>query len=436
MITSIIMEPEPSLRLKRKNRERYSNIFSFRKRIVYTCIVICIIFVFLSVPLIGVTTTEGMDSLFVFRSILGSKQGSLLEFGILPIVLASGFTLMLKTLKEKKVKVTKDDESNFQIISCIMIFCFTQILALAFLFGGVYGEVFSFVHNLLIYAQFFFVGVALGLLNWLFKKRIGFGSLITWMIISSVSFNIFNGMFSLRSEPAGGFAWYRGCVLAFFQGLFKDPIDVATPFSRAGRSPDLLGLLALIVVFSIVIYVSAITINLPSNKKPKKQGKGIFHNLEKPLLLTTTVFSLIYLTSNLIYQNLQSPYRSYFLVRFFGNWDYIDAGQTQLAPISGLAVYTTPPYGPEQIALYPVNAIIYLLFITVICGIFSWLYINKLQNWNKKSEGSALFRGLLLGFLTGSMEFLGPLGTGTGIVLTILLFKKVHTEISLFRNKK
>jgi len=209
----------------------------------------------------------------------------------------------LRTLQERRAEITETDEVNYHIISYLMTFSLTHLLALVILFGGIYGDNLSFLQNFTIYIQFFFVGIALGLLNWLFKKKIGIGSLTIWMVISSVSFSIFDGMFSLSPDPFGGFPWYRGCVIAFFQGLFKDPIDVETPFSRVGRTPDMIGLMATIVVFAAVIYVSSITINFPSNTKQKKQNTGIFHNLEKPLLLTSVFFSLIYLTSNLMYNN-------------------------------------------------------------------------------------------------------------------------------------
>ena len=292
------------------------------------------------------------------------------------------------------------------------------------------------------------------------QKGYGLGSGISLFIAASVSYTIFDGMFSLSQERIGGFDWYRGTVLAFFQGLFKEPTDILTPLSRPGRTPDIIGLLATIVVFAMVIYVDSMKIEIPVQhsqyKMPARYPIKFLYTSNIPVILVSALFANIYFISNLMHNswsNITSGYQG-FLVDFFGRWDTIE-GTDQLAPVSGLAAFTTAPYGPEQIAEQPWHALVYLLLMVALCGIFSRIWIDtagmssknvakQLLDANMQIPGfrrnpriveryleryiptAAWLGGFFIGILAAVADFLGALGTGTGILLTTGILRQYY----------
>jgi len=54
------------------------------------------------------------------------------------------------------------------------------------------------------------------------------------------------------------------------------------------------------------------------------------------------------------------------------------------------------------------------------------------ENFIKWKDISAFswIRGFLIGLITGLADFLGPLGTGTGIVITVLILSELREKMS------
>ncbi|MCE7740016.1 MAG: preprotein translocase subunit SecY [Candidatus Heimdallarchaeota archaeon] len=439
---------------------------SFKRKIAWTFGILSLYLVMLNIPLVGVPSDEGTDPFFAMRAILASQRGSLAELGIGPIVTAGLIMQLLVGSQIIKVDFSNPEErALYTGTQKILAILMTVFEALAYILGGAYGEDIGFEASILILVQLLVAGFIILLMDEIIQKGYGLGSGISLFIAASVSFNIFDGMFSLSPEPSGGFNWYRGCVLAFFQAIFSDDPNatLSTPFSRVGRTPDLIGLLATIVVFAVVIYVDSIKIEIPVQhsqyKMPARYPIKFLYTSNIPVILVSALFANIYFISNLMWNNWKSAASGlkYFLVRFFGTWEDISGGtgSQQLAPVTGLASYTTAPYGPEQIAQYPVNAIIYLVLMIALCGIFSRIWIDtagmssknvakQLLDANMQIPGfrrnpriveryleryiptAAWLGGFFIGVLAAFADFLGALGTGTGILLTTGILRQYY----------
>ncbi|MHA1407253.1 MAG: preprotein translocase subunit SecY [Candidatus Heimdallarchaeaceae archaeon] len=417
---------------------------SFKRKLAWTFAILALYLAMamLNVPIVGVPSDKsGTDPFFAMRAILASQRGSLAELGIGPIVTASLIMQLLVGSQIIKVDFTNSEErALYTGTQKILAILMTLFEALAYILGGAYGE------------------FIILLMDEVIQKGYGLGSGISLFIAASVSFNIFDGMFNLSPEHYAGVNWYRGCVLAFFQGIARGM--VGPPFSRPGRTPDILGLLATIVVFAMVIYVDSMKIEIPVQhseyKMPARYPIKFLYTSNIPVILVSALFANIYFISNLMWNKWQNETTGikYFMVNFFGRWEKIE-GTDQLAPVSGLTSFTTAPYGPEQVVAHPVNAIVYLLLMIALCGIFSRIWIDtagmssrnvakQLLDANMQIPGfrrnpkiveryleryiptAAWVGGFFIGILAAFADFLGALGTGTGILLTTGIFRQYY----------
>jgi len=135
------------------------------------------------------------------------------------------------------------------------------------------------------------------------------------------------------------------------------------------------------------------------------------------------------------------------LVNLLGVWQGIE-GSSQTVPVSGLAYYVSPPTSFVDIFSDPLHAIVYLTFILTACALFSktWIEVSgssakdvakqlkeqqmvmvghrdtsMFKELNRYIPTAAAFGGLCIGFLTVCADFLGAIGSGTGILLAVTI---------------
>merc|ERR1712156_1204630 len=206
--------------------------------------------------------------------------------------------------------------------------------------------------------------------------------------------------------------------------------------------------MATIIVFLVVIYVQGFRVDLPL-KHVKARGYShqtypikLFYTSNIPVILQTALVSNLYFFSQLLHRR----YSNNFFVRLFGEWRPNTAGR--MVPISGLAYYVSPPSSFMEVLQGPFPAIFYMFFILGSCAIFSvtWLQVSgsapedvarrlKKQNIVIKGfrEGSVLkvlkryipiaaaFGGICIGALSMFADFMGAIGSGTGILLAVTI---------------
>ena len=115
-------------------------------------------------------------------------------------------------------------------------------------------------------------------------------------------------------------------------------------------------------------------------------------------------------------------------------------------PVSGLCYYISPPSSISEVLDDPLHAVIYLAFILVACALFSktWIEVSgssakdvakQLRDQQMVMKGhrdsslakelnryiptAAAFGGMCIGALTVVADFMGAIGSGTGILLAV-----------------
>ena len=428
---------------------------SFKEKAVWTIVCLVIYFIMISVPLYGINIEAGQaDPFFAMRAILASQRGTLGELGIGPIVTAGLIMQLLVGSQIIKVDFNNPEERALytgaqKVLSVVMIL----FEAGAYIFGGAYGENISLTTGTLIFLQLLVAGIVVMLMDELIQKGYGLGSGISLFIAAGVSFNILNGLFAftegIGSAPAGR---YYGAVIAFFYGLTNGEKFINVVYRPL--NPDIIAFLATIVVFGIVIYVESMRIEIPIShakyKIPARYPIKFLYTSNIPVILASALFANVYFISQILAKRMAgNP-----IVDLLGKWDF--SGE-QPFPDGGLALYTTAPRGITQVIEGPLRAVIYILILAGACMIFSAIWLEtagmgprdvakQLLDADMQIPGfrrnpkvlekyleryipiAALLGGLFVGVLAGFADFLGALGTGTGILLTTGIIKQ-YSEI-------
>ncbi len=428
---------------------------SFKEKSVWTIVCLVVYFIMISVPLYGIETAAGQaDPFFAMRAILASQRGTLGELGIGPIVTAGLIMQLLVGSQIIKVDFNNPEERALytgaqKVLSVLMIL----FEAGAYIFGGAYGEDISLLTGSLIFLQLLAAGLVVMLMDELIQKGYGLGSGISLFSAAGVSFNILNGLFAftegIGANPAGK---YYGAVIAFFYGLTNGEKFINVVYRPI--NPDIIAFLATIIVFGLVIYVESMRIEIPIShakyKIPARYPIKFLYTSNIPVILASALFANVYFISQILYKRMQgNP-----IVDLLGRWDF--TGE-QPMPAGGLVYYTTAPRGISQVIDDPMRALIYIVILVGACMIFSAIWLEtagmgprdvakQLLDADMQIPGfrrnpkvlekyleryipiAALLGGFFVGLLAGFADFLGALGTGTGILLTTGIIKQ-YSEI-------
>ena len=189
---------------------------SFNEKLLWTGMALIIYFIMSEVPLYGMGAGEA-DPFGALRVIFASKRGTLMELGIGPIVTAG---LILQILSGSKMidLDMKDpgDRALFTTASKVLSVVMILFEALAFIIGGVYGNL-TPQAKLVILIQLMAAGIVVMLLDELLQKGWGFGSGISLFIAAGVAQTIWWSAFAPLGPLSDG--KYLGAVLAFVQSL-------------------------------------------------------------------------------------------------------------------------------------------------------------------------------------------------------------------------
>ena len=178
----------------------------------------------------------------------------------------------------------------------------------------------------------------------------------------------------------------------------------------------------------------------------------LFYTSNIPIILQTAFVSNLYFFS----QILSKKFRGNFLVNLLGKWQEYDmAGHS--APVGGLAYYISPPRDFVDIIRDPFHTLFYIVFVLGSCALFSKIWIDvsgssardvakQLMDQDMIIEGmreesmvrylnryiptAAAFGGMCIGGLSIFADFMGAIGSGTGILLAVTIIYQYFEMIA------
>ncbi|NQU98351.1 preprotein translocase subunit SecY [Candidatus Woesearchaeota archaeon] len=416
---------------------------SFKEKLKWTIITLVLFFVLGLIPLYGL----GQNSLqqFEFLSvILGASFGSIISLGIGPIVTASIVLQLLNGSGIVKFDLTTHEgKQRFQGIQKLLSIGFIILEGAIYVLMGGLSPAAGIPPSILIF-QLFLGGILIMFMDEVVSKW-GFGSGISLFIAAGVSQTIFIRTLNPLPSPNNP-SISSGALPALFQSLSR-----GLP-QEAGL--NLAHILATVLVFLIVVYTQSMKVEIPLSFG-RVRGHGIrwplnfFYTSNIPVILTAALVANIQLFARLLY-NWGFP--------IFGRF----AGNT---PVSGLAAWLYAPNMVDNIITGSFRfamigqALVYLLFFMGGAVLFSYFWVQTAgldaRSQAKQIMASGLqipgFRkdqrvlerllqryigpltimgGLAVGLLAATADLTGAFGSGTGILLTVMIVYRLYEEIA------
>ncbi|KAL7550179.1 hypothetical protein ACHAWF_013424 [Thalassiosira exigua] len=423
----------------------------FREKLLWTSCALLIYMICSNLPLYGVQRARTSDPFYWMRVILASNRGTLMELGVSPLVTTGMVLQLLAGSKVIDVNLdTKEDRVLFAAAQKVVGILVTIAEASAYVLSGMYGDVSAIGtgNALLIVAQLSVAGLVLLLLDEMLQKGYGLGSGISLFIASHISESIVWKALSPTTVDLGRGTEFEGALLAFFHLMFVRKnkfLALKEALLRQNLLPNLTSLVSTFFIFVVCIYMQGWRVNL-TVKLQKARGLErpypikLFYTSNMPIILLTALVSNIYFISQMLHkQSPKSPFVKLFSV-----------------PVGGLAYYVSPPVTVLGMLHDPFHALFYLMFTLTACALFgrTWTEVagtSARHVAKEMREGGVVMKGhrdtattrvllryvpivaalggACVGLLSVAADYMGAIGSGTGILLTVTIIYEYYEAV-------
>jgi preprotein translocase SecY subunit len=423
----------------------------FNEKLFWTALVLIVFLVMTEIPLYGVAPGTG-DQFAALRVIFASNRGTLMELGIGPIVTAGLILQLLAGSSLINCDMSKpEDRGLFTVASKVFSILLTGIQAGAYIISGMYQTV-GILAPVVIFFQLVAAGIVVMLLDELVQKGWGLGSGISLFIMAGVAQNILWSTFS----PSSGL--FVGALTQLFAVPPAGSAATYTLFNwvfGSGIYPSLIGLIATIAAFLIIIYLNGFRIELPMSYAGYKGFRSkypikLLYVSNLPVIFASALFANVYFFGQLIFSTVNpngtNPWLSW--IGTFGYPAGTNSTTGSIQPLNGAVYYMTAPHNLQSVAADPIRAVIYLGILVGFCAVFSliWLEVGglgpekvaqQLMDSGMQIPGyrrsgrpiEAILKryipvvtvlgGIIVALVAGVSDFLGVFGSGTGILLSV-----------------
>jgi preprotein translocase SecY subunit len=416
---------------------------SFNEKLFWTAIALIIYLVMASdaCRLYGIQREEEFAPL---RIIFASSRGTLMELGIGPIVTAGLILQLLVGSAMIECDMSKsEDRALFTTASKVFAIILTGVQASAYIISGMYGSL-PGTTAIIVFLQLLAAGMIVLLLDELIQKGWGFGSGISLFIMAGVAQQIFLECFN-PSPPVDDYG-SSGVFVALVQTIMRG--KPVTGLLLRGNFPSLVGFIATIVAFLVIIYMEGVRVELPLSYAGYRGFRSrypikLLYVSNLPVIFASALFANIYFFSYILWS--QPWGKNNFWVNLLG-W-YKTEGN-RYVPAGGLVYYVTSPRNLSDVMAEPLRAFGYLAILIAFCVLFSltWLEVGGLgpstvakqlvdagmQIPGYRRSGKAveqilkryipavtILGGIIVGLIAGLSDFFGVFGSGTGILLSV-----------------
>jgi protein transport protein SEC61 subunit alpha len=277
---------------------------SFNEKIFWTALVLIVYLVMTEIPLYGITG-EVQEYYGSLRVIFASNRGTLMELGIGPIVTAG---LILQLLVGSAIiqadMSDPQDRGLFTVASKFFSILLTGIQASAYIISGMYGTL-AGPTTIVIFMQLLGAGIIVILMDELVQKGWGLGSGISLFIMAGVAQNILWQTFN----PGTGL---------FVGGLYQLSLGDSTYqltnwVLGSGAYPSLIGFIATVGTFLVIIYLEGVRVELPMTYAGYKGFRSrypikLLYVSNLPVIFASALFANVYFFSQLLWSQMGAPF--------------------------------------------------------------------------------------------------------------------------------
>lgn len=434
--------------------ERPARKPSLGERIFWTALILIVYFLMGQVPLYGVPRQAGsLGALEFLRIVMASKRGTLIELGIGPIVTSGIVWQLLVGSRIVNLDLTTSEGRRiFAGLQKLTAILFAALEALAYIYGGVYGQL-STTQQYLVFAQLFAASVLVILMDDMLEKGWGIGSAVSLFIAAGVAQQIFWELFS-PIGPLGDGLYY---------GLFPSLAVGIAEFATRGNStllrycilrptgyPDLVGFVSMILLLVLLAYLESTKVSIPvasarfGGMRARIPLKLLYVSV-MPVILVGALYANIIMLTQALWPRVNpanvNPY-----LNLIAKFNYTANGPVPLP--GSLVYYITPPRSVFSIYTDPVHVIVYAILYVLLAVAFgvAWIITSGMDPESqaeqlikaelqipgfRKSEkivasllkryiwSLTILSSIIIGLVAVASDLLRVMGGGTGILLLV-----------------
>ncbi len=448
-VRKIVAKAEPYVPQVPKPKKKQT----LQRRLVWCAICLLIYMVMGQTPLFGATTPE-FDFLAFARVIFASQQGTLVELGIGPIVTAGLLMQLLRGSDILKFDFKKPEERAIyqtatKLVTYIVIVVESIVYAIAVYGPGVTSPEIMYILT----GQLMAASIIIMFLDELLQKGWGIGSGISLFIMAGVTQQILWSLFSPLPAGDGGTI---GIIPYIGQSIMQN--NLADTFFRSNQLPSIFGIFLTAGMIMILVYTQGMKIEIPI-VSTKYRGFSAVYPIKLmyvsniPVILATALTANALFMGQMLWANF-NPRNDNFFMNFLAQYD----PTSPASPIGGLVYYMIPPRGLDIVALDPLRAVFYIIFMILIVVVFGKLWVElgglspksaaknlldadvqipgfrrsnqPIENLlNKYIPSVTLLGSMILGLIAGVSDVLGVFGSGIGILLMVDILINYYNQL-------
>ena len=448
-LRKIVAKAEPYLPQVPKPKKK----LTLQKRLLWCGGILLIYMIMGQTPLFGASVPE-FDFLAFARVIFASQQGTLVELGIGPIVTAGLLMQLLRGSDILKFDFKKPEERGVFQTATKMV-TYIVIIAESTVYGiAVYGPGIADPNIMyILIGQLMGASIIIMFLDETIQKGWGLGSGISLFIMAGVTQQI---LWSLFSPLAAGDGFSIGIFPFIGQSAMAG--DLTDVLFRYNQLPSIFGLCLTAGILMILVYTQGMKIEIPI-VSTKYRGFSAVYPIKLmyvsniPVILASALTANAVFIGQMLWANL-NPANNSAIMNFLVQFDPTSPS----TPIGGLVYYITPPRGLDVVALDPMRAVGYVIFMIAIVIVFGKLWV-ELGGLSPKSAAKNLldadvqvpgFRRSnqpieallnryipsvtligsgILGLLAGVSDVLGVFGSGIGMLLMVDILINYYNQL-------
>lgn len=437
---------------------------SFNTRLIWTGIALALYLLLTNIQVIGIEPGHAAQLRFL-ETVLASRFGSVMTLGIGPIVTAG---IILQLLVGSKIVGwdMKDPENRkkFQFWNKFLAIIFSFVEAVAYIVAGavpVAGN--SVLLVVFVMLQLAAGGIIAILLDELVSKW-GFGSGVSLFIAAGVGAQIVVRIFSPLAANCAAFNW-AACIPSEANppaGLIWGALSSAAGGQLINTLISLFPIIGTVIIFLLVVYAQHIHIEVPLAFSALR-GFGRSWNLKLlytsniPVILAAALLANVQLMAHVGAVTTATGQTCSMLGCFDSSGN----------AVSGVAYFLSanpqglflPIVQGLFVPLDALRALSYVFFLTALSTIFSIFWVNtagmdaksvaeQLEGigmqipgyrrdpriiesvLNRYIPALAVLGGITVGLLASFADLLGAVGTGTGILLAVMIIYNYYEELT------
>jgi preprotein translocase subunit SecY len=434
---------------------------TLRTRLKWTAIILVGYLVMSFIPIYGVAPATYEQYRFL-EIVLGSKFGSLMTLGISPIVTSGIILQLLVGSKIINWDTTKpEDRKKFQTWNKVLSVVFCFVSAVAYVMAGALPIVGGTVTLVAVVLQLAAGGMMVILMDDLIAKW-GIGSGVSLFIAAGVSTQI--GIRLLSPFPSTCRPLQFATCIPSTQNL---PIGLVWQFFAASLASNIqlmlqtiIPILSTVAIFLLVVYIQDIQVEVPlAFSALRGFGRSwplkLLYTSNIPVILAATLISQFQLVGR-IGLNQQNGLSCGIL----GCYD------ARGNAVSGLVYYLSAPTNflidlvtGSVNAGYATRAVIHILLYSVLATVFSIFWVStsgmdarsvaeqieaigmQIPGYRRDARSMeavlnkyipylAFLGGLIVGLVAAVADITASIGTGTGILLTVMIIYQYYEQLS------